>query len=199
MLPYIRTTDFTTAAASLLTIITTLKSSVLPTREKEFEIWHKTVVLPTRASSIYGLALYAKQEGFSPRVIVENKEYTFPDYRFYKYTKNDIDQAKFSSDILLKKALDAGIVVEEKEIYFEDVIKELKNNRILLLRINAKPIRHSKRNSTKFIVAHGFDGKYFQIVDPALGGLSIPKEVMKKSFESLETKKHKDHRMIIFE
>ncbi|MDP3989996.1 MAG: peptidase C39 family protein [archaeon] len=199
MTPYIRTTDFTTAVASLLSAMKMLNPSIEYSREKEFEIWHKTAVLPTRASSIYGLALYAKQEGFSPRIVVENKEYTFPDYRFYKYTKTDIEHAEFSSNILLQKALNNGITIDEKEIQFEDIIKELKNHKILLLRINAKPIRHSKRNSTKFIVVHGFDGKYFQIVDPALGGLSIPKEVMKESFESLETKKHKDHRMIIFE
>lgn len=198
MSPYIRTTDFTTAAASLLTTMKMLNPSIHYSREKEFEIWHQTAVLPTRASSIYGLALYAKREGFSPKVIVENKEYTFPDYRFYKYTKTEIDHAKFSSNIFLQKALDAGIVVEERDICFEELIKQLKNNQILLLRINTKPIRHSKRNSTKFIVVHGFDGKYFRIVDPALGGLSIPKEVLKESFESLETKKHKDHRMIIF-
>ena len=68
-----QTTPFTTAASSLLTILATLDSRIKATKEKEFEIWRKTVNLPTRGSSIFALATYAKEQGLNLKVIVEKK------------------------------------------------------------------------------------------------------------------------------
>ena len=64
MEPYYQTTSYTTAASSLLTIMCHFNSNIPFNRKKEFDIWQKTVNLPTRASSIFSLATYAKKEGF---------------------------------------------------------------------------------------------------------------------------------------
>ncbi|MBU0470687.1 MAG: peptidase C39 family protein [Nanoarchaeota archaeon] len=198
MQPYFQTTEFTTAASSLLIILNHFKPEISLSKEQEFKIWRETVNLPTRGSSVYALAIYAKKQGLDLKVVVEEKEYGFPDYRFYRYTKEDIKQAEFCSNMYLKEAEKMNLMIEEREITLENLKKELNDNNILLLRINAKPIRNSKRNTSNYIAVTGYDGSKFQIIDPAFGALSIPEEMMAESFDSLESKKHRDHRMIIF-
>ena len=129
---------------------------------------------------------------------LEKKEYDFPDYRFYRYTKEDIEQATFSSNMHLTKTEKLGIPIEEKKITIKDIKDELQNKNIILLRLNTKPFRDTKRNTSNYVVVKSYSDNKFQIVDPFLGTLSIPEEMMQESFESLETKKHRDHRMIIF-
>jgi len=198
MIPYFQTTPFTTAAASLLTILHHFQPQTPLTREKEFDIWHKTVNLPTRASSIYALATYAKQAGLSPTIIVEHLGYAFPDYRFYRYTKEEIDLASISANIHLQRAKQENIPIKQQKITLEEVKKYLTQEKILLIRLNMKPIRESKRNTSNYIIVHGYAQNQFHCIDPAHTALSIPEEVMQEAFNSLKTKKHRDHRMIIF-
>lgn len=198
MIPYFQTTPFTTAASSLLTILHHFNSEIPLTKEKEFEIWRETVNLPTRGSSLYALANYAKKQGLNPIVVVEKKEYDFPDYRFYRYTKEDIENAGHSAALHLQETVSLGIPIKEQKINLSDIKKELQKNNLLILRLNVKSIRNTKRNTSNFIVVNGYSNKSFQIIDPFLGGLSIPEETMEECFESLETKKYRDHRMIIF-
>ena len=188
MNPHLQSTSYTTAAASLLNILHYLNPEIHLTKEKEFHIWHSTTNLPTRASSIYALALYAQQHhNITPKIIVEKKQYDFPDYRFYRYTKEDIEHAAFSSNNHMKKA-EKTIQIEEKTINFND-IKELLNNNILLLRLNTKPIRNEKRNTSNYIAILEYSNNQFKIIDPKIGKLDISHEILKESFESLETKK----------
>ena len=196
MQPYLQTTSFTCAASALLTILHNTKA-VKPTKENEFKIWKATVNLPTRASSVYALASYAHEHGFNPKIVVENTKYDFPDYRFYLYTKQDIEQADFSAKLNLKNAKDKNIEVIKKNTTLNDVKKELKNN-IILLRINTKPIRNEKRNTSNYIVVYDYQNNHYQIVDPKLGTLSVPEKVMEEAFQTLETKKYRNHKMILF-
>jgi len=199
MIPYLQTTSFTTAASSLLAILHHSKPEINLTRENEFDIWKKTATLPTRGSSIYALAIYAQQCGFKPQVIVEKKEYDFPDYRFYRYTKEDIDNAGFSSDMYLAEAQEKNIDIQEKDVSFRDIHNELKKN-ILLLRLNAKPLRNEKRNTSNYLVVYEYSERqgHFQLIDPLQGNISVAEPVLKEAFESLETKKYRNHKMILF-
>lgn len=197
MEPYLQTTEFTTAASSLLTIMHYLNPEIEFSKEKEFEIWRETVNLPTRGSSIYGLANYAKRNGLNPKIVLEDKDYYFPDYRFYRYTKKNIEEASFSSELHQKKSKELGVEIEEKKITVDDVKRELLKG-IIMLRLNVKPIRNSKRNTSNYIVVSGCSNNTFQIIDPILGYFSIPEETLQECFESLETKKYRDHRMIVF-
>lgn len=189
VMPYTRSTSFTTAAASLLSILHHFNPEIKLSKENEFKIGHNSANLPTRSCSIYGLANYAHKCGLKTRVVVEKKEYDFPDYRFYRYKKEEVEHAAYSDGLHLNEFEENNIRLKVEEMLLEDVKKELAGNNILLLRLNAKPIRNTKRNTTKYVVVHGYDGKYFNIMDPALGDLSIPEKVMEKSFYSLETKK----------
>ena len=99
----------------------------------------------------------------------------------------------------LKEAQKNKVIIEKKEIEFKDIKNELKKKNLLLLRLNTKPIRGEKKNTSNFIVVSGYENNYYHLFDPALGGISIPKEIMKEAFFTLETKKYRDHRMIIFE
>jgi len=197
MEPYLQTTVFTTAASSLLTILHYFNPEIKLSKDNEFKIWQSTVILPTRASSIFALADYALKEKLNLQVIVESKNYEFPDYRFYRYKKEDVENATFSSRLYLKNAKKNNLEIVERKITLDDV-KELLLENVLLLRINTKPIRGEKRNTSNFIVLHGYDGNYVHIIDPQSGGLSISEEIMEESFSTLETKKYRDHQMIVF-
>jgi len=199
MKPYFQTTNFTTAASALLTIISHLKPEIKATQGKEFEIWQNSVTLPTRASSIFALATYASKHGIKTKVIVENNNYSFPDYRFYRYTKEDVEHAKISEKLFLNTAMKENIEIEEKETSLEEIKSLLNENKIILLRLNTKPIRSEKRNTSNYVVVNGFSNGYFQIIDTAFSAVSIPENVMEEAFNSLETKKYRDHRMIVFE
>ncbi|NQV91359.1 peptidase C39 family protein [Candidatus Woesearchaeota archaeon] len=198
MKPYFQTTSFTTAAASLLTILTYLNPDIKHSKLREFDIWRSSVNLPTRASSIYALATYAKKCGLDPKVVVESKEYKFPDYRFYRYTKDDILHASFASTMHQNKAERENIQIEERRFTIDEITEELKEGKVILLRLNTKPIWHSKRNTSNYIVLHGFQEELYNLIDPAFGALSIPRETLQEAFDSLETKKYRDHRMIVF-
>ena len=131
MKPYFQTTSFTTAAASLLTIISHLKPDIQHSKLREFDIWRSSVNLPTRASSIYALATYAKKCGLNPKVVVEKKHYQFPDYRFYRYTKEDVEHATFSEKKHLEKAEGANIPIEERTITLDEIQTHLQENKII--------------------------------------------------------------------
>ena len=152
MKPYFQTTPFTTAASSLLIILNHLKPEFELNKENEFEIWIKTAILPTRASSIFALADYAKRLGLSPKVMVEKEGYDFPDYRFYRYTKEDIDNAAYCAKMHLEKAKNNNVNIIIGDITLNDVKNELENKKLILLRINSKPIRNEKRNTSNYIV-----------------------------------------------
>lgn len=199
MIPYLQTTSFTCAASSLLTMMHNFNSKIELSKENEFEIWRKTALLPTRASSIFGLAMLAKKIGLDPKVVVEKEEYDFPDYRFYRYKKTDIEYAKYFESYYLKKAKEAGVNVQVQQIKKEDILNELSKGKHLILRVNVKPIRELKRNKSNYIVVKSYKDKHFEIIDPKLGYLSIPEEVFNEAFQTLETKKYRDSRMMVFE
>lgn len=198
MIPYLQTTPFTTAASSLLSILHHFNPNFPLTREKEFEIWRETITPPTRASSIYALAIYAQKQGLAVKVIVGKKEYDFPDYRFYRYTKTDMEQAAFSEELYRQCLEEHRIHLEVKTLLFSDLEQELGQGNILLVRINVKPIREEKRNASNFIVVYGRTEEAFQIIDPARGAFSVPKDLLKEAFTSLSDKKYRDNRMIVF-
>lgn len=197
MKPYLQTTPYTTAASSLLAVLHYFKPEIKLTKEEEFRIWKETALLPTRASSIFGLANYAQKKGLNVKVVLEKIDYEFPDYRFYRYTKKDMEQAAFSSELYLKEAKENNLVIEVRKITLENIKKELRDS-VLLLRLNSKIIRKTKKNTSNFLVVYGYHRKYFQIIDPALGALSVPEEVLEMSLETLKTKKYRNRAKLIF-
>jgi len=199
MQPYLQTTNHTTAVSSLLTLLHHFNPQIKLNKENEFDLWRKTATLPTRASSIYALAIIAHQNNLNPKIIVEKKEYDYPDYRFQRYTKEDIEQANFSSQLYLQKAEQLKIPIEEKSFTLTDIKKFLKQRQPLLLRLNAGPIRNDKSTS-QYLLLINFnpETKQFQLIDPAQGTLQIPETTLKESFQTLETKKYRDHHLIVF-
>jgi len=199
MQPYFQTTPFTTAASSLLALMHHLNPEIELTKDNEFAIWQSSINLPTRASSFFGLANYARQKNFNISLVVEKTDYSFPDYRFYRYTKEDIEHAAFSHNNHFVKTKELGIPLVEKEITLQDVKEELQKDNLLLIRINAKHLRSLKRNTSNYIILTGFTAGYYHLLDPIIGGLSIPESTMQEAFSSLEEKKYRDHRMIVFQ
>ncbi len=90
-------------------------------KHNEFRIWQKSVVLPTRASDIFGLAILAKQKGLDVDVVVEKPKYSFPDYKFKGYKLNEIEMAAYSSELYYKRANRIGINIIEKNFTLKRV------------------------------------------------------------------------------
>jgi len=114
-------------------IINHFKPSFKLSKVNEYLIWHEAVVLPIRAASVYGLALFAYNQGLKFRIWAQNLEYDFPDYRFKGYKKDDVEEARFMSKIYLSKLKNLNIVVEERDFGIKEVKKLLYEGKIILL------------------------------------------------------------------
>ncbi|RME52725.1 hypothetical protein D6783_04015 [Candidatus Woesearchaeota archaeon] len=196
MKPYIQTSEFTTAACGLLMIVNHFKRSFSLSKENEHRIWMASACLPVRASSIYGLAVFAKKQGLRPRIVVGEREYEFPDYRFHRYTKKHIDEAKFTSKLYARDAKELGIPIEERVFDFAEVKSLLEEGRILLLRVNAGILRDAKSTSNYVVVCK--DERGMVVMDPRQGRVIVDEALLLEAFETLQTKKKRDPRMIVF-
>jgi hypothetical protein len=169
-------------------------------RENEFLIWRSTATLPIRASSIYGLAVFAKQQGLDPIVVLQDKDYDYPNYRFKGYRKKEVDEAKFSSKLYYNEAKKLKIPIEERDFEFREVRELVKKGKILILRINEGCLR-AKKSTSKYIVVHGYDKekKEFLVMDAKQqGAVKVSEDLLKEAFETLATKKKRNHEMIVF-
>lgn len=194
---YRQTSQYTGAPAALLMALHQFHPEEWPLdREHEFTIWMQSANLPTRSSSIYALALIAKLAGLSTHVIVGEREYDYPDYRFKRYKKIEIDEAKYASKLYAKRAREMGIPLEEREFTLQEVKEHLDNNARILLRVNAGVLRDDKATS-KYVLVTGFEDGAYVIMDPDQGEMRVDQEEMEEAFDTLMTKKKRDHRMII--
>ncbi len=193
---YKQTTKYTSAASSLLMVLNHYKKLEL-TKENEYKIWQNSAQLPTRVSSIFGLATIAENLGVKAKIIVGNTKFEYPNYRFKRYKLKDIEQAKFTSNIFLKKAKEKNISIEERDFGIEEVKKYIKNNKVLMLRLNVGIIR-KKKVTSNYVVVYGYGNGKFLIVDAKKGKMLIPEEHMKEALETIATKGRRDKRMVIF-
>ena len=194
---YKQTTNYTCAASDLLMIINHYKPLYKLSRRNEFDIWQKSVVLPVRASSIYGLAIYAHEQGVKQKIWVQKLDYEFPDYRFKGYTKEDIEDAKFMTDIYLKRLKKLNIPINEKNFSIKDIKNLLNDGKKLMIRLDAGVFRTTGRTSNYVVVA-GIKDNYFIIYDSAQGKVYVSEEKFKEAFDDLVERRKRHHKMIIF-
>lgn len=197
MKSYVQTTDYTCAASSLLMIINHYKPEFELSQENEFEIWRASVNLPTRASSIFGLARFALDKGLNPKIIMGETDYEYPDYRFKGYKKVEIEAAKFMSGLHERKAIKAGVDVEERNLDISEIKDVLINGKVLMLRVNAGVFRDTKSTS-QYLVVYGFRNGLFLLMDPAKGEVVAEEEKLVEALDTLQSKKKRDTRAIIF-
>jgi hypothetical protein len=195
---YKQTTNYTGAASALLAILSYFEK-LEPTQENELDIWMKSAILPTRASSVFGLAMIAKQHGLQPKIVIEDAQYTYPDYRFKRYTKKQIDLAEIIANTYKKRAEESEILIVEKDFDVNYIDALLDKGKILLVRVNAGRLRGT-RSTSKYIVVYKKSkekGKYF-IIDPRRRRKKITREDLEESLEELKTKKKREKCMIVF-
>jgi hypothetical protein len=195
---YKQTTDYTCAACSLMMVLNHFNPDFKLVRENEFKVWRDTVNLPTRAPSIYGMACFAKKIGVDVRIVLEEREYDYPDYRFKGYTKKEIDDAKYMSRIFAKELFSLEISLEEREIKLDEVIALLDEGKIIILRVNAGSLRDTRSTSKYMPFFKRKGSELITVLDPMKGELSIDSKAFEESFDTLQTKKKRDHRMLIF-
>ncbi|MFH1332407.1 MAG: peptidase C39 family protein [archaeon] len=193
---YKQTTKYTSAASSLLMILNHLGKLEL-NKENEYKIWQNSAQLPTRASSIFALAAIAQNLGIKTKIVVGNTKFEYPNYRFKKYKLKDIEQAKFTSNIFLKKAKEKNIPIEERDFDLEEVKKHLREGKVLMLRVNVGKIR-DRKVTCNYVVVYGNSNNKFLIMDTRRGKMLIPEEDMREALETVTTKGKRDKRMVIF-
>jgi len=197
---YKQTTNYTGASTALLCVLHHFFPEKIDLiEENELDIWLSTVILPTRASSVFGLALYAKEKGLQPKIIIEDANYTYPDYRFKRYTKKQIVLAEKIADRYKDKCEKENILIVEKNFDVNYIDSLLLKNKILLVRVNAGRIRGTKSTS-KYIVIYKKSkekDKYF-IIDPRRRRKKVTREMLEESLVELKTKKKREKCMIVF-
>ena len=167
--------------------------------ENEFDIWRKSAALPTRGSSIYGLALYANDHNIPLKIVVGEKEYKFPGYKFKSYKKKEINIAHFASELFYKRVKETDIGMEERNFDLNEVKKLLKEGKIILLRLVIGIIRNTKTNKRNphYLPVYGFKDNKYLIMDPRRGALEIDEKTMAEAFNKVIDIK-RDPRMIVF-
>ena len=197
---YKQTTNYTGASSALLCILHYFyPETVELTQENELDIWLSSVILPTRASSVFGLALYAKHKGLQPKIVIEDASYTYPDYRFKRYTKKQIELAEKIADRYKDKCEEEQILIVEKDFDVNYVDSLLQKGKIMLLRVNAGRLRGTKSTS-KYIVIYKKSkekDKYF-IIDPRRRRKKVTRDMLEESLVELKTKKKREKCMIVF-
>ena len=144
------------------------------------------------------MACFAKKLGLDVRIILEEREYDYPDYRFKGYTKKEIDDAKYMSRIFAKELFSLEISLEERELKLEEILAFLNNGKILLLRVNAGSLRDT-RSTSKYLPFFKRQGsELITVLDPMKGEILIDQKALEESFDTLQTKKKRDHRVLIF-
>jgi len=196
---YKQTTNYTGASSALMCIMHHLDNTIELTENNELDIWLKTIIPPTRASSVFGLALYAKSKGFNPKIIAENINYTYPDYRFKRYTKKQIELANKIADQYQDKCLAKDIVVVQRDFDVNFIDNLLDKKKIMLLRVNAGRLRGTKSTS-KYIAIYkkSIEKNKYWIIDPRKRRKKITREMLEEALIELKTKKQRDKAMIIF-
>ncbi|MCK5107761.1 MAG: peptidase C39 family protein [Nanoarchaeota archaeon] len=197
MKQYTKTTDFTSAASSLMMIINHFNAEFELNQENEFRIWLSSVNLPTRASSIYGLVNFAKEQGLNPSIILDQQGYEYPDYRFKGYKKIEIEQAAFSDSLHKSKAKKNKIKISKIKINSDLVESLINDKKVLMIRLNAGVFRDTGSISNYLIIYGEKNGK-FQIIDPKIGFLESSKEQIQESLDTLISKKKRHSRILVF-
>ena len=197
---YKQTTNYTGASSALMSIIHHFDEKYELNEDNELEIWLKSAILPTRASSVFGLALFAKEKGLVPKIIIEDASYTYPDYRFKRYTKKQIELAGKIADRYKKKCDEEGNKNVKRDFNVNNSDSMLTKEKHQLVRLNAGRLRGTKSTS-KYIVIYkkskNDPNKYF-VMDPRRRRKKVDREMLEEALAELKTKKKREKCMIVF-
>ena len=195
---YKKTTEYTAAASSLMMIINHFNPDFELNQENEFKIWLSSTNLPTRASSVYGLANFAKEQGLNPSLILENGDYEYPDYRFKGYKKVEIEQAEFSNNLHKLKSKELKIKQNKCKINSNLIEQLIQENKILLVRVNAGVFRETASISN-YVIVKGKNKGGFEVIDSQVGLIQANKEQIQEALDTLSSKKKRSSKMLVFE
>lgn len=139
-----------------------------------------------------------KKQGLSPSIVLKDEKYDYPDYRFKGYTKKEVEAAKFSDKLYYKEAKELGIPIEERDFEFKEVRELVKKGKVLILRINEGALR-ARKSTSKYIVVYAYDAnkKEFSVMDAKQGIVKVSADLLKEAFETLATKKKRNHEMMV--
>jgi hypothetical protein len=194
---YRQTTEYTTAACSLLMALNHFLPSVKLTRDNEFRIWQRCALLPTKGCNIFRMAIIVAENGLKPLVITESTRLKFPTYRFYKYKLQDVEAASFNLSLFYKDFEKKGLPVEKRGFHVEEIKQHLAKGAVVLLRMNAGLHRNEKATSN-YLAVHAYKDGKFLVNDPKIrGNFALRDDQMEEAISSLKTKCKRDQKMLV--
>jgi hypothetical protein len=195
---YKQTTKFTGLSSSLMLLINHFHNDFRVDRKNEFELWRETILLPTRGSCIYRVAVLASKLKIPTKVIVEDPKHKFPRvYKFRLFTKKEVYDAKFFSDLNFEEAKEKKIA-EVRNFALDEIKDALKQNKIVLLRVNIGPIL-KVRAIPDYILLYGYGNNLYLWNNTITGQtVRINEKQMKEIFSQVKSKCKRDNRAIIF-
>lgn len=197
MQPFKQSNKYTNGAAGLLVILNHFNSRFRLTKPNEFEIWHRSALLPLKISDVFALATIAKKNGLQPRVVVGKSECEIPGYRFKGYTLDDVKEAQYLSRLFYQKA--RGLKVEVQVCDFDLAFARsfLFKGNVLLLRLNSA-LLHDADNASSLVPVFGYSNNKYLIVDTIKGEKRlVADQEMEDAFASVTIKCKEDPRMIV--
>ncbi|MEK6973820.1 MAG: peptidase C39 family protein [Nanoarchaeota archaeon] len=195
---YKQTTKFTGLSSALMLVLNHYNNGFKVNRENEFKVWRDIVLLPTRGACIFMTALMAHNSNIPCKAIVEDPKYKLPRiYKFKLFTKKEIYDTKFFSDLNFEEAKKKNLV-EIRDFNFDEVKEALKKNKIALLRVNLGPLLHV-RSIPDYILLHGYGNNLFLWNNTISGQtIRINEKLLKEAFLQVKKKCKRDNRIIIF-
>src|SRR3989338_4064686 len=198
MQPFKQSNTHTSGAAALLVMLNHFLGRFRLTKANEYEIWHRSALLPLKNCSVYALASLAKQNGLLPRVIVGKLEFSDPAYRFKGYTLQDVQEAAFMSKLFFYKAKKQGIDIKIEVFTLEKVKEFLTKAKPVILQVNAASLG-LKETSIELVPLFGYSNNKFLMIDTFSGTKClVPEEQMAEAFQTTISKCKQDPKMIVF-
>ena len=197
MQPFKQSNKYTCGAAGLLVLLNHFNSRFRLTKPNEFEIWHRSALLPLKINDIFALASIAKKNSLQPRVFVGKLEYEVPGYRFKGYTLDDVKDAQYLSWLFYQKARKLNVEVQVHDFDLAFARSFLFKGNALLLRLNST-LLHDMENTSCLVPVFGYSNNKYLLVDTIKGEkrLVADKE-MEEAFSTLKIKCKEDPRMIV--
>ncbi|MBS3119292.1 peptidase C39 family protein [Candidatus Woesearchaeota archaeon] len=197
MKAYVQTTEYTSGAACLLMVLNHFDAKVKFSRDKEFELWQRIAMLPSRSGNVYAMGRITHAAKIPTTVVVGEKDYRFPLYRFYKMKLKEVKDTNFMSQKFYREAVEAGVDIEIRAFDIEEVKRLLQDGKVIIIRLNSSVLINERKPFANFFVLYGFADRSFDMMDPFHGERKVEESMLSQMFETVRTKCKRDNRMVI--
>jgi hypothetical protein len=165
---YRQSFGFTCGPAALMMVMRDYDRSMPMNRSTELEIWRESTLMVSRATSSFGLALSARERGFSVRLQSDSDTIGFIKKLEERFSPEEVSFMEMIFRETRRKARDRGIEEITGRVRIKDISGELVKNRLPIVLLSTSlmdesdPIPH-------WVVISSLDRKSVKILNPEYG------------------------------